>query len=465
DDKSQDFNTSSDTFSSKGKKSSGCRQQDHYALLVLGHERFLATEDQIRRSYRGMALKHHPDKQASSIIEAYEVLIDPAKRRIYDSTNEFDDNVPTDCSPQAFFKVFGPAFMRNRRWSVMQPIPSLGDHTTPIEDVDKFYNFWYNFKSWREFSDDDEYDLEQAESPEHKRWMERQNAKLHEKAKKVEYARVHTLVDNVYKKDPRIQMRKEEHKAEKQRRKEAKYLTKKLQEEEATRAAEEERIRKEEESKKAAEAAQHQKKLKEKERKLLRKEKTRLRTIAAPVVADSHFGMSKEDVESTCASLDMEQLKKLCVGMDGKDAAEKARLMSNALRNESSSKEEKKIEAMVATEGSGSILNNYEKQERPWGKEEVEMLKFIGTNSSVEEILKGTKSVLLQKPDSSKSFDSFLEKRKQAQSIASPLSTRDEISSSTDGAGTASSKVAQLASSQTANGKAVADPVPDEAPS
>jgi DnaJ homolog subfamily C member 2 len=77
----------------------------------------------------------------------------------------------------------------------MQPIPSLGDHTTPIEDVDKFYNFWYNFKSWREFSDDDEYDLEQAESPEHKRWMERQNAKLHEKAKKVEYARVHTLVD------------------------------------------------------------------------------------------------------------------------------------------------------------------------------------------------------------------------------------------------------------------------------
>uniref|UniRef100_A0A804R686 Zuotin-like zuotin homology domain-containing protein n=1 Tax=Zea mays TaxID=4577 RepID=A0A804R686_MAIZE len=74
--------------------------------------------------------------------------------------------------------------MRNRRWSVMQPIPSLGDHTTPIEDVDKFYNFWYNFKSWREFSDDDDYDLEQAESPEHKRWMERQNAKLHEKAKK-----------------------------------------------------------------------------------------------------------------------------------------------------------------------------------------------------------------------------------------------------------------------------------------
>jgi DnaJ homolog subfamily C member 2 len=134
-------------------------------------------------------------------------------------------------------------------------------------------------KSWREFSDDDEYDLEQAESPEHKRWMERQNAMPQEKAKKVEYARVRTLVDNVYKKDPKIQMRKDEQKAKKQRRKEAKYLTKKLQEEEATIAAEEERIRKEE-SKKAAEVALHRKKLKEKEKKLLGKEKTRLCTLA-----------------------------------------------------------------------------------------------------------------------------------------------------------------------------------------
>jgi DnaJ family protein C protein 2 len=469
-----------------------------------------------------MALKHHPDKQAALILvetteeakqtkkdeieshfkaiqEAYEVLIDPTKRRIYDSTDEFDDDVPTDCAPQHFFKVFGPAFMRNGRWSVTQPIPSLGDDTTPVEEVDKFYNFWYNFKSWREFPDDDEYDLEQAESREHKRWMERQNAKLQEKAKKAEYARVRTLVDNAYKKDPRIQRRKEEEKAEKQRRKEAKYLAKKLQEEEAAKAAEEERIRKEEESKKDAEAALHQKKLKEKEKKLLRKEKTRLRTLAAPVVADSHFGLSEANVESTCASLDMEQLKKLCDGMDGKDAAEKARLLSNALRNESSSKEAKKIEANGVehsapksnstggrvTEGSSIILNSYEKKERPWGKEEIEMLRkaiqkypkgtsrrwevvseFIGTSRSVEEILKATKTVLLQKPDSSKAFDSFLEKRKPAQSIASPLSTRDEISSSTEGAGIASSKsAAQPVSSQTANGKAVADPVPDGAPS
>jgi DnaJ homolog subfamily C member 2 len=62
------------------------------------------------------------------------------------------------------------------------------------------------------------------------------------------------------------------------------------------------------------------------------------------VVADGHFGLSEANVESTCASLDIEQLKNFCDGMDGKDAAEKARLLSNALHSESSSKEAEKIE-------------------------------------------------------------------------------------------------------------------------
>ena len=524
DDKSQDFSAGSDNFSSKGKKKSGSgsQQQDHYALLGLSNLRFLATEDQIRKSYRDMALKHHPDKQASLLLhetteagkqakkdeieshfkaiqEAYEVLMDPTKRRIFDSTDEFDDDIPTDCAPQDFFKVFGPAFMRNGRWSVTQPIPSLGDDATPVVDVDQFYNFWYNFKSWREFPHEDEYDLEQAESREHKRWMERQNSKIQEKAKKVEYARVRNLVDNAYKKDPRIQRRKEEEKAEKQRRKEAKYMAKKLQDAEAARVAEEERKRKEEEAKIAAAAALNQKKLKEKEKKLLRKEKSRLRALLAAVVADKHFGLSQDDVETACTSLDMEQLKNLCDSMEDKDTAERARLLRGALNKEESSSntsKEPKIHAN-GVEGStakstvpkGITLSNYEKRERPWGKEEIELLRkatqkfpkgtsrrwevvsdFIGTGRSVEEILKATKTVLLQKPDSSKAFDSFLEKRKAAPSIVSPLSTRDEPAAAvpTVGAGTESSKAAAqpaASSSQAANEKTGADPVPDEAPS
>ncbi|KAG8490252.1 hypothetical protein CXB51_015460 [Gossypium anomalum] len=423
-DKEQVYMPSSDSYSSQGKKKSGAdgKQQDHYALLG-SHLRYIATEDQIRKSYREAALRHHSDKLANlllveeteaakqakkdeienyfkSIQEAYEILIDPIKRRIYDSTDEFDDEIPTECAPQDFFKVFSPAFMRNGRWSVTQPIPSLGDDSTSLKNVDNFYNFWYSFKSWREFPHADEYDLEQAESRDHKRWMERQNAKLSEKARK----------------DPRILRRKEEEKAEKQRKKEAKVRAKQLQEEEAARAAEEERRQKEEEEKRAAEAALQHKKNKEKEKKLLRKERTRLRALSAPVLSQHLLDLSEEDVESLCMTLGFEQLRSLCDKMDNKEALD--------ILSSSSS----------------------EKNEKPWTKEEIELLRkgtqkypkgtssrweviseYIGMGRSVEEILKATRIVLLQKPDATKAFDSFLEKRKPAAAIASPLSTREEV--------------------------------------
>lgn len=70
------------------------------------------------------------------------------------------------CVPQ----VFGPAFKRNSRWSVTQPVPDPGSEETPYAAVDKFYDFWFSFKSWREFPHDDEEDIEQAESREEKRY-------------------------------------------------------------------------------------------------------------------------------------------------------------------------------------------------------------------------------------------------------------------------------------------------------
>ena len=476
DDAEQKYAPSFDSYRSKGKKKSGgSTQQDHYALLGLSNLRYLATEEQIRKSYRETALKYHPDKQAALLLaeeteaakqakkdeiethfkliqEAYEVLIDPVKRRIYDSTDEFDDEVPTDCAPQDFFKVFGPAFMRNGRWSVNQSIPSLGDDKTPLKEVDDFYNFWYSFKSWREFPHTDEFDLEQAESRDHKRWMERQNAKLSEKARKEEYARIRTLVDNAYKRDPRIQRRKEEEKAQKQRKKEAKFLAKKLQEEEAIRLAEEEKRRKEEEDRRAAEVAQQQKKVKEREKKLLRKERTRLRTLSGPIVSQSLLDLSEEDVENLCSSLDIEQLRSICDKMEGKTGMELAKVLKDA--QECSNSERKQPEGKKTGHQNGftsanagtPLSSSLPKKERPWSKDEIELLRkgmqkypkgtsrrweviseYIGTKRSVEEILKATKTILLQKPDSSKAFDSFLEKRKPAQSIASPLSTREEL--------------------------------------
>lgn len=486
--KDKGFTASYDSYRFKGKKKSadGKEQQDHYALLGLGHLRYLATEDQIRKSYREAALKYHPDKQASILLaeeteeakqskkeeieshfkiiqEAYEVLIDPVKRRIYDSTDEFDDEVPSDCAPQDFFKVFGPVFMRNSRWSVTQPVPPLGDDNTAIKEVDKFYDFWDSFKSWREFPHADEFDLEQAESREHKRWMERQNAKLQEKAKKEEYARIRSFVDNAYKKDPRILRRKEEEKAEKLRKKEARFQAKRMKEEEAARIAEEERLRKEEEEKRAAEAALAQKKSKEKEKKLLRKERSRLRTAAASVVSKKLLGIVEDDVEKLCASFEIEKLRILCDQIGQKGELERAQLLRDALASDADGTKSMEktvlqndtVQGHTVSQGlqghakAEGLLNSYEKKEKHWSREEIDLLRkgvqkypkgtsqrwevianYIGTGRTVEEILKAIKTVLLQKPDTANSFDSFLERRKNANPITSPLTTRDEVGDS-----------------------------------
>ena len=115
-------------YSSKGKKKSVAdgKQQEHYALLGLHHLRYLAIEDQIRRSYREAALRHHLEKFTALLLaeeievakqakkdeienhfkfiqKAYEILNDPIKRRIDDSTDEFGDEIPTECDPQDFF--------------------------------------------------------------------------------------------------------------------------------------------------------------------------------------------------------------------------------------------------------------------------------------------------------------------------------------------------------------------------
>ena len=72
-----------------------------------------------------------------------------------------------------------------------------------------------------------EYDVEEAKSREHKTWMELHNAKLSKKARK-DSARIQTIVENAYKRDPRILCRKEEEKVEKLRKRKQRCKFKKI---------------------------------------------------------------------------------------------------------------------------------------------------------------------------------------------------------------------------------------------
>ena len=68
--------------------------KDYYKILGLQSRG--ASEEDIKKAYRKMALKYHPDKNKSAgaeekfkeIAEAYEVLSDPKKRQVYDQYGE-----------------------------------------------------------------------------------------------------------------------------------------------------------------------------------------------------------------------------------------------------------------------------------------------------------------------------------------------------------------------------------------
>lgn len=120
-------------------------------------------------------LKHHPDKKAGAagqtnddaffkcIQKALEVLSNAERRRQFDSVDPYyrdlEDSDPTEKevkkavekNENAFFKIFRPIFEREARFSKTVPVPILGDMEEGKESVEEFYNFWYNFDSWRSF--------------------------------------------------------------------------------------------------------------------------------------------------------------------------------------------------------------------------------------------------------------------------------------------------------------------------
>lgn len=158
------------------------------------------------------------------IVDAYETLMDPVRRRKYDSTMPFDDEIPStdDFTDETFFDVFAAVFNRNARFAKKKPQFGLGHIDSPLNEVKSFYKYWNNFETWREFSQYDEYNLEEANDRYERRYMEQENKKVRSKYDKKERQRLIKLSEMAYNNDPRIKKMVAEEEAEKQRRKEAK---------------------------------------------------------------------------------------------------------------------------------------------------------------------------------------------------------------------------------------------------
>ncbi|XP_050419896.1 dnaJ homolog subfamily C member 2 [Adelges cooleyi] len=357
----------SDTIYLKTLDPKEWKDQDHYRVLGLSELRFKATEAQIKTAYRRRVLNHHPDKRKklgekvqgdddyfTCITRAWEILGNKLKRRAFDSIDpKFDNDIPSkDTAKKSnFFELFGPVFARNSIWSEQNSVPQLGDINSSRDHVDRFYNFWYSFNSWREFSYLDEEDREQATDREERRWIEKQNRANRAKLKKEESTRIRQLVDLAYANDPRLLKFKKEEQERKAALKQAKKDAIRQKQEEEIRQREEEaaKAQKEKEEREAAEKAQRNalKAEKESQKKALKKERKHIRDLCN---TNNYYIQNGDNVieimsgvEKICDQLSVDQLKQLAAALqkEGRKALiEKLKQMecrvemNNVIKNE-----------------------------------------------------------------------------------------------------------------------------------
>lgn len=323
--------------------------QDHYAVLGLSKYRFRATEAQIKRAHRKKVLRHHPDKKAAAgsseddsffkcIQKATEILLDPVKRRQFDSVDEAADvEPPSKKAAQksgAFFKLWSPVFESEGRFSKSGPVPKLGNETSSKKDVEDFYNFWYNFDSWRSFEYQDEDVPDDNENRDQKRHVERKNNNARKKKKTEDTARLRHLVDECLAGDERIKKFRKEERAGKDRKRVEREAAERQAAEDARKAKEEEeKLRLEKEVSEKAEKAEG-KKAKEAAKNAAKKNKRVLKTS----VKDANYLLPAGEtpggkrMDDTLADVDL-----LVSRLDNEDLAALAKKLSQGGAGESGS--------------------------------------------------------------------------------------------------------------------------------
>ncbi|KAH9110381.1 hypothetical protein AeMF1_014799 [Aphanomyces euteiches] len=296
-----------------------------YQQLGLTDVMFDATPEQIKKAYHRVLIEHHPDKTLKdendpnylAVQKAFNTLMDPQKKRAYDSQCEFDEWIPlgtekirqnlpkVDAKEKTydFYALYGPVFERNARFSEIKPVPLLGDDETPLEEVQEFYNFWYKFDSWRDFTHNAEHDVDSAEHRDEKRFLMKKNEAAAKKQKKKEYARLASLVDRAQANDPRLRRVKQAAKDKKENERKAKEAAAQAIID-AQKKAEEDALRAKQAAEEAEKAAKADAKAaKEKMKKAFRKVKKQFRELTE-AVNDPRVDI--EETEFLCESVEMD---------------------------------------------------------------------------------------------------------------------------------------------------------------
>uniref|UniRef100_A0A8C8SSF9 DnaJ homolog subfamily C member 21 n=1 Tax=Pelusios castaneus TaxID=367368 RepID=A0A8C8SSF9_9SAUR len=230
----------------------------HYEVLGLARD---ASDEELKRAYRRLALRWHPDKNLGNADEAaeqfkliqaaYDVLSDPQERAWYDNHREAllkggvdgeyqDDSLDllryftVNCysgygdDEEGFFTVYRQVFENIAKEEMeyisqedTEEFPTFGDSQSDYDEVvHPFYAYWQSFCTQKNFAWKEEYDTRQASNRWEKRAMEKENKKTRDKARKERNELVRQLVAFIRKRDKRVQAHRkliEEQNAEKVR--------------------------------------------------------------------------------------------------------------------------------------------------------------------------------------------------------------------------------------------------------
>ncbi|NXM67762.1 DJC21 protein, partial [Serilophus lunatus] len=230
----------------------------YYEVLGVSRD---SGEEELKRAYRRLALRWHPDKNLENAEEAaeqfrliqaaYDVLSDPQERAWYDNHREAllkggvggeyqDDSLDLLCyftvscysgygdDEKGFFAVYRQVFEKLAQEEMeymiqkdTEDFPMFGYSQSDYDTVvHPFYAYWQSFCTRKNFAWKEEYDTRQASNRWEKRAMEKENKKTREKARKERNELIRQLVSFIRKRDKRVQAHRklvEEQNAEKSR--------------------------------------------------------------------------------------------------------------------------------------------------------------------------------------------------------------------------------------------------------